>query len=320
MSDLFRTRPLRPIVHDIDDKGPSAKTVNIDDHALLPGNRPGTQRAFSTVFAPVKPGSPYKDIHEGPGGKVVPAEGATKQTWINFGDAERAQHYVATYAQQHIKSDLQQNFDVGQQAAAVARLMQQRKAMQGKSAGFSSLKTSVKAIEARQASGQLPMKQGTLFDQAASEGTRAKIAAKRLDAWSDTGPVIRGFDVDDKTTHQTLSAAVVEDDKRKTKSAVINVDQTKAANQIGIGGKAKQHLFKGAMPGSLGSVVFNPKRMSDEFATTAGKVSSLSQFEKRHGLGSTIGVIARKTPKPPNPMPIPTATVKRRSKLPKARR
>lgn len=313
MSDVFKNAPLRPFQHSIDGKAPSSNTVvNVDDRRLTPGTRPGTQRAFSTVFSPVLGREPYKDIQQDHTGAITPVEGPTKQTWINFGDAERAQHYVATYSQQHIKSDLQQNYSVGQQAAEVAKLMQARKAMKGKSEGFSSLKTSVQAIEARKNSGRFTPKEGTLFE-GASERTRGKIASQRLNAWGDAGPVIRGFDVQDKTAHGVLSSSVTEHDKRVTRSEIINVDQTRAANQIGISGKAKQHLFKGAERGSLGSVVFNPKNMTSSFTGTAGKVGSLSSFEKQHGLKSTISVIARKTPKPPNPMPTSTKTVERAS-------
>lgn len=306
---------LRPFVHDVDGKGTAGKkTVNVDTRRLISGSTPDTYRAFSTVFAPVRPGQPFKDLHEGPGGKIVPAEGPTKQTWINFGDAKRAQHYVATYAQQHIQSDLKQTFNVAQQAAEVGRIMQQRKAQQNKSEGFSSLKTALKTMEAR----KTPLAEPTLFGKA-SEHTRKKIAGQRLNAWGDTGPVIRGFDVHKQTAKQILKSSVVEDDKKVTRSKVINVDQTKAANQVGVSDQAKRHLFKGAKPGTLGSVVFNPTKVGDKFLETSGKVTSLSSFERQHRLEPTINVIARKQAGDGEKMPTPKSVVNRRGKGPKAK-
>ena len=298
---------LRPFAHSIDGQDAAQKqAVNVDDRALLAGATPGTFRAFSTVYAPSRPGQAFKDIHEGPGGKIVPAEGPTKQTWINFGDARRAQHYVATYSQQHIQSDLRRNFSVAQQAATAARI---------KTDELSSLKDAVKTMEARKA----PLAESTLFE-AATERTRKKIASQRLSAWGDVGPVIRGFDVDAQTAKQTLSSAVIEKDKAATRSKVINVDQSKAANQLGVSDRAKQHLFRGARPGTLGSVVFHPKNVGDRFLATAGKVSSLSSFERQHNLKPTISVIASKPPRGGDRSPQATSVVPRRSKQPKGSR
>lgn len=313
--------PIRPFTHAIDGNiDPNKSVVNVDDRLLIEGNKEGAQRAFITVFAPARSGSPYKDIHEGPGGKITPVEGNSKQTWINFGDARRAQHYVATYSEQHIRSDLEQAFNIAQQAADVGRIMQERKMAKGKSSGFSSIRTAQKAHEARISQKKFQLQKSSLFVKSQT-ATREIIADQRMNAWGDSGPVIRGFDVDNKTTHEILMSSVVERDKKVTHSDVINVDQNKAANQIGVAGKGKQHLFKGAQPGSLGSVVINPQNMSDKFSSTSGEVSSLSSFEQEHGLASTASVVARlNQAQKSRPIPGAESIVYRRSKAPKKER
>ncbi|WP_432455647.1 MULTISPECIES: hypothetical protein [unclassified Agarivorans] len=314
-------KPIRPFAHAIDGRiVANKKLVNVDDRHLTPGNKEGSQRAFTTVFAPAKPGSAYKDIHEGLGGKITPVEGSTKQTWINFGDAQRAQYYVASYSEQHIKSDLKQSFNIAQQAADVGRIMQERKKAKGKSSGFSSMKTALEAHKARKNRNQFQLQAPSLFINSQT-ATREKIASQRMNAWGDAGPVIRGFDVENKTTREILMSSVVEEDKKATRSEVINVDQNKAANQVGVSGKGKQHLFKGILPSSLGSVVFNPQNMSDQFSNTSGQVSSLNHFEKKYGLFSTVGVVARlNQPSPNRPTVAAESIVDRRSKRPRRER
>ena len=313
--------PLRPFIHQVDGESTAGKkVVNVDSRRLINGQSKNTNRAFSTVYAPASPGSKYKDIHQMPSGRVTAAEGPTKQTWINFSDAKRAQHYVATYSEQHIKSDLKQTFGIAQQAAAVGRMMQERREKRGKADSHSSIKTTMRALEAQKQRGQFKEKSPTLFDNA-SVKTRSVVAGQRMNSWGDAGPVIRGFDVDKQTTRQILGSAVVEDDKKKTRSNVINVDQSKAANQIGISGRSKEHLFKGITPNSLGSVVFNPKNVSSRFESTAGRVSSLKSFEKQHRLSSTVSVVAKlRDSHDTSTAPTTTDVVARRSKLPKGKR
>lgn len=305
---------LAPFQHRIDGKL-SEHVVNVDSRKLTPGTTPGTVRAYSTVYAPSSPRDKFKDIHQGRLGRIVAAEGETKQTWINFSDAQRAQHYVVTYSQQHIGHDLKQSFNIAQQAAAVGEIMQRRKAQAGRSAGFSSLKTAVQAAKVQNRT----LAEPTLFEKA-TERTRGAIAENRLDAWGDAGPVIRAFDVDRRTATQVLAASVVEGDKKKTRSDVINVDQSKAANQIGIAGKAKQHLFKELKPASLDSVVFNPERMGKRFAETSGRVDSLHEFEQAHGLRSTVGEIASRQPHAAAAAPAALSIVERRSLVEKKKR
>ncbi|MCY7295513.1 hypothetical protein [Alteromonas sp. a30] len=313
--------PLKPFVHQVDGESVrNKKVVNVDSSKLTNGHGKESYRAYSTVFAPAAPGSKFKDIHQQPSGRVVAAEGPTKQTWVNFGDARRAQHYVATYSGQIIKSDLKQTYGIAQEAAAVAKMMQARREKRGGQAdGYSSVKTTVRAHEVQKTRGQYTPKDSTLFNTASVQ-TRGVIAEQRMGSWGDAGPVIRGFDVDKNTTNEVLGASVVEEDKKKLRSEIINVDQTKAANQIGISGRAKQHLFKGIQPNSLGSVVFAPQNMSPRFQATAGQVSSLSQFEQQHKLPSTVSVVANlRDTHEPKLNPRATEVVQVRSKPSKKR-